>query len=142
MLRFTLRNWILEKEHTYESFHFRPLMLHSQFIAGPVPNDTLTYMLARRKATASECPYLMFMVQYGNHVHQIALPMPKEDGMGDKPVQTFISYFPHPWESVDHIGEYGPARSVVEDLSSSDVRRNEPYPMQFTFSDAIDMTPR
>lgn len=33
----------------------------------------------------SGCPYLMFMVQYGNHVHQIAPPMPKEDGMGQEP---------------------------------------------------------
>ncbi|RKP59329.1 ThiF family adenylyltransferase [Pararobbsia silviterrae] len=56
-------------------------------------------MLVRRKASVLGCPYLMFMVQYGNHVHQIALPMPKEDGMGREPVQTSLSYFPHPWES-------------------------------------------
>lgn len=136
-----LKNWILEKEHTYKSFPFRPLMLYSQFIAGPVPNDKISFMLVRRKASVSGCPYLMFMVQYGNHVHQIALPMPKEDGMGREPVQTSLVYFPHPWEAVDHIEAYGPARPVEENLSSPDVRRNEPYPMQFTFEQAIDTTP-
>ena len=86
-----LKDWILQQTHTYESFPFRPLMLYSQFIAGPVPNDKISFMLARRKTSASGCPYLMFMIQYGNHVHQIALPMPKEDGMGQyrHPLATF-----------------------------------------------------
>jgi len=136
-----LKDWILEKKHTFESFPFRPLMLYSQFIAGPVPNDKISFMLVRRKASVSGCPYLMFMVQYGNHVHQIALPMPKEDGMGQEPVQTSLVYFPHPWETADHIEAYGPARLVEENLSSPDFRRNEPYPMQFTFAKAIDITP-
>lgn len=136
-----LKDWILEKKHTYESFPFHPLMLYSQFIAGPVPNDKISFMLVRRKASVSGCPYLIFMVQYGNHVHQIALPMPKEDGMGQEPVQTSLSYFPHPWETADHIETYGPARLVEENLSSPDFRRNEPYPMHFTFEKAIDATP-
>lgn len=136
-----LRDWILEKTHTFESFPFHPLMLYSQFIAGPVPNDKISFMLVRRKASVSGCPYLMFMVQYGNHVHQVALPMPKEDGMGQELVQTSLVYFPHPWETADHIEAYGPARLVEENLSSPDFRRNEPYPMQFTFAKAIDTTP-
>ncbi|MCP3019632.1 HNH endonuclease [Cupriavidus basilensis] len=136
-----LKDWILEKKHTFESFPFHPLMLYSQFIAGPVPNDKISFMLVRRKASVSGCPYLMFMVQYGNHVHQIALPMPKEDGMGQEPVQTSLVYFPHPWETADHIEAYGPARPVAENLSSPDFRRNEPYPMHFTFAKAIDTTP-
>lgn len=136
-----LKNWILEKKHTFESFPFHPLMLYSQFIAGPVPNDKISFMLVRRKASVSGCPYLMFMVQYGNHVHQIALPMPREDGMGQEPVQTSLVYFPHPWETADHIDAYGPARPVEENLSSPDFRRNEPYPMQFTFAKAVDATP-
>lgn len=136
-----LKKWILEKKHNYESFPFHPLMLYSQFIAGPVPNDKISFMLARRKASVLGCPYLMFMVQYGNHVHQIALPMPREDNMSQEPVQTSLSYFPHPWESIDHIEAYGPARLVQENLSSSDYRRNETYPMHFTFAKAIDNTP-
>jgi hypothetical protein len=136
-----LKSWILEKKHTYESFPYYPLMLYSQFISGPVPNDKINFMLVRRKASVLGCPYLMFMVQYGNHVHQIALPMPKEDGMGQEPVQTSLSYFPHPWESADHIEAYGPARLVEENLSSPDIRRNEPYPMHFSFEKAIDTTP-
>ncbi|AXV99847.1 hypothetical protein CJO81_03180 [Ralstonia solanacearum] len=136
-----LKDWILEKKHTFESFRFHPLMLYSQFIAGPVPNDKISFMLVRRKASVSGCPYLMFMVQYGNHVHQIALPMPKEDGMSQEPVQTSLVYFPHPWETADHIEAYGPAQPVEENLSSPDFRRNEPYPMHFTFAKAIDTTP-
>ena len=136
-----LKDWILEKKHTFESFPFHPLMLYSQFISGQVPNDKICFMLVRRKASVSGCPYLMFMVQYGNHVHQISLPMPKEDGMGQEQVQMSIAYFPHPWESADHIEAYGPARSIEENLSSPDFKRNEPYPMNFTFSKAIDTTP-
>lgn len=136
-----LKKWILEEKHTYESFPFLPLMLYSQIIAGPVPNDKISFMLVRRKASVSGCPYLMFMVQYGNHVNQIALPMPKEDGMGQDPVQTSLNYFPHPWETADHIGTYGPARLVEENLSSPDFRRNEPYPMNFSFEKAIETTP-
>jgi len=136
-----LKDWILEKKHTFESFPFHPLMLYSQFISGPVPNDKISFMLVRRKASVLGCPYLMFMVQYGNHVHQIALPMPKEDGMGREPVQTSLSYFPHPWETTDHVEAYGPARLVEENLSSPDFRRNEPYPMHFNFEKAVDTTP-
>ncbi|MEA9585938.1 HNH endonuclease [Xanthomonas sp. WHRI 10064A] len=132
-----LKNWILEKKHTIESFPFHPLMLYTQFISGPIPNDEISFMLVRRKASVSGCPYMMFMVQYGNHVHQIALPMPTEDGMGREPIQTSIAYFPHPWEAADHIAAYGPARCIEEDLSSPDFRRNEPYPMNFSFSEAI-----
>ncbi|UMT85112.1 HNH endonuclease [Paracidovorax citrulli] len=132
-----LKNWILEKKHTFESFPFHPLMLYTQFISGPIPNDAISFMLVRRKESVSGCPYMMFMVQYGNHVHQIALPMPTEDGMGREPMQTSLVYFPHPWEAADHIAAYGPARCVEEDLSSPEFRRNEPYPMNFSFSEAI-----
>lgn len=131
-----LKAWILEKKHTFESFPFRPLTLYSQFISGPVPNDKISFMLVRRKASVSGCPYLMFMVQYGNHVHQIALPMPEEDAMGQA-----LVYFPHPWESADHIAAYGPASNSEEDLSSPDFKRNDPYTMRFTFEKAIDTTP-
>ena len=136
-----LKHWILEKTHTFESFPYKPLMLYSQFISGPVPNDKVSFMLVRRKSTVTGSPYVMFMVQYGNHVHQIALPMPKEDGMGDDLVQTSLVYFPHPWETTEHIEAYGPARYVEEDLSSTELRRNEPSTLRFSYANAIETTP-
>ena len=84
-----------------------------------------------RTASVTGCPYLIFIIQYGNHVHQIALPLPRKDGMGKDPVQTTQVFFPHPRESADHGGACGLARSLEEYLSSPEFRRGEPSPCAF-----------
>ncbi len=60
--------------------------------------------------------------------------------MDPKPVQTSLAYFPHPPETADHIETYGAARTVEENRSSPDIRRNEPYPMQFNFEMTVEAT--
>jgi len=136
-----LKTWILEKEHTSESSPVRPLVVHTQIVSGPVPKDKICFMLVRRKVDAVGCPYMMFMVQFGNHIHQIVLPMPAEDSQG-KGVATFtLSHFPHPWETMEHVTKYGSAKLIEEDLSSPEIKRNDPYPMRFSFEEAIETTP-
>jgi len=44
-----LTNWIREEKHTLESFQFKPLMLLTQSISGPLPNNIISYFLLRRK---------------------------------------------------------------------------------------------
>ena len=74
-----LKKWILEKQHTHESFRFTPLKIFTQMVSGPLSSDTVNYQLLRRKRS-SECPYMVFVVSFSNLALQIMLPMPDQDG--------------------------------------------------------------
>jgi hypothetical protein len=136
-----LKKWILEKMHSYESFPFKPLLLHTQFVAGPLANDQVSYFLLRRKPGVTGCPYLMFVLQYANFVYQVALPMPKQDELhGGKQGNLELCYYPHPWDTPEYEKAYGPARLLQEDLSSPELRKKELFPMSFAYHKAVNMT--
>ncbi len=50
-----LKRWILEPNHTYESYQYRPLEVIHQEIPGPLPHDRISYCLLRRRLTAGRC---------------------------------------------------------------------------------------
>jgi len=132
-----LKDWLLQPTHSYESFRFKPLMVYTQLVSGVLPNDKVTYILLRRKAGVIGCPYLFFIVQYGNYVHQIALPMPAQD-MTDVEATLQLRYFPHPWDTPEHKQAYGGTTFQPEDLSSPELKRGDAYPMRFGFKELRD----
>lgn len=135
-----LKEWVLQKTHTYESFPFKPLMLYTQFIAGPLPNDKVSYTILRRKPGVSNCPYMMFVLSYANFVYQISLPMPRQDNLiGAEPVSMQVSYFPNPWDTPDHESSFGAARLLQEDLSSPEVKKGDKFPMSFAYEKAVQV---
>jgi len=135
-----LKEWVLQKTHTYESFPFKPLMLYTQFIAGPLPNDKVSYVILRRIPGVSNCPYLMFVLTYANFVYQLSLPMPRQDNLiGTEPVSMELSYFPHPWDTPEHESSFGAARLLQEDLSSPEVKKGDKLPMSFAYEKAVQM---
>lgn len=129
-----LKDWLLQPTHSYESFPFKPLMVYTQFVSGPLPNDKLTYILLRRKASVTGSPYLFFMVQYANYVHQIALPMPAQD-MTNIETTLQLRYFPHPWDTSEHKQAYGGTTLQQENLSSPELKRGDIHPMRFGFEE-------
>ncbi|MGU7776373.1 HNH endonuclease [Burkholderia sp. MR1-5-21] len=129
-----LKGWLLQPTHSYESFPFKPLMVYTQLVPGRLPNDKVTYILLRRKAGVTGCPYLFFVVQYSNYVHQIALPMPAQD-MTDVEATLQLRYFPHPWDTPEHKQAYGDTTLQQEDLSSPEIKRGDAYPMRFGFEE-------
>ena len=135
-----LKNWILEPTHTFESFQYKPLMLFGQLVPGPIPNDRVTYILLRRKASVTGCPYMMFVVMYGNHVHQIVLPMPAQDTVDGRSTLS-IRYFPTPFDGDDYVSKFGRSRLTQEDLSSPEVRRDDVSPIHFSFEKATTVPP-
>jgi hypothetical protein len=44
-----LKRWILEPNHTYESYPYKPLNVIHQAIPGPLPHDRIGYCLLRRR---------------------------------------------------------------------------------------------
>lgn len=136
-----LKNWILETTHTFESFPYKPLILFTQFVPGPLPNDKVTYCVLRRKAGISDCPYLLFVLQYANNVYQIALPMPLQD-VPEGLATVQLSYFPHPWDTPEHERQFGRMQLFQTDLSSPDVKKGELFPMSFAFDSAVETTPK
>lgn len=134
-----LKRWILEPSHTFESLPFKPLTLYSQFAPGPIRNDQVTYMLLRRKAGVIECPYVLFVIQYANHIHQIGLPMPVQD-VPDGKANLQIRYMPNPWGTPPHEAQYGTIRRFQTDLSSPEVLRGETHPLTFSFDSSKNVT--
>jgi hypothetical protein len=129
-----LKDWLLQPTHSYESFPFKPLMVYTQLVPGPLPNDKMTYILLRRKAGVTGSPYLFFMVQYANYVHQIALPMPAQD-ITDVETTLQLRYFPHPWDTPEHKQAYGGTILRQEDISSPEMKRGDVHPMRFSFEE-------
>lgn len=129
-----LKDWLLQPAHSYESFPFKPLMVYTQLVSGPLPNDKLTYSLLRRKDGVVDCPYLLFVLQYGNYLHQISLPMPAQD-VEDVEATLQLCYFPHQWDTPEHRQAYGGTTRKEEDLSSPEVKRGDAYPMRFGFNE-------
>lgn len=129
-----LKDWLLQPTHNYESFPFTPLMVYTQFVPGPIPNDKLTYILLRRKEGITGIPYLLFMVQYANYVHQITLPMPAQD-ITNIETTLQLCYFPHPWDTPEHKQAYGSTMHQQEDLSSPEVKRGDTHPMRLGFEE-------
>ena len=42
---------------------------------------------------------------------------------------------------MEHLTKDGSAKLIEEDLSSPEIKRNDPYPMRFSFEEAIETTP-
>jgi hypothetical protein len=142
-----LKRWLLEPMHSFESFPYKPLMLFTQNVPGPLPNDKVTYILLRRKVGVASCPYMTFIVQYSNYVHQIALPMPTQDipmptdGETEGKFNFELRYFPHPSDTPEYQKQFGFTRLHQEDLSSPEVKRGEVLPISFSFESVIESSP-
>lgn len=132
-----LKDWILQPQHT-ERTPFKPLLLLSQFVPGPLPNDKVTYMLLRRKEGVADCAYMVFVVQFSNYLHQIAVPT-TAPGKSAGTTDLTLRYFPHPWDTPEHEKEFGKTLRRSEDLTSHEVRRGETVPLAFHF-DRIEQT--
>lgn len=112
-----LSKWILEGTHSHESFPYSPLRLILTKIPGPLPKDTVRYQLFKRSEHREDCPYLMFVLLFGNNQLQIILPMPAQDR---KIIGKSISVLPYPHHhgTTKHASLYGNDIVRHEDLSS------------------------
>lgn len=137
-----LKKWVLETQHTFESFPYAPLNVLHQLISGPLPNDGLSCWLLRRKPAYSEsCPHMQFVLDLGNHLFQIVLPFPFED----RPLIEAGTITTHLWPSfradVEHHLTYGRGPSKVHDLSGFQKVRNETIELTFHYDSIVATKP-
>ena len=134
-----LKKWILEKEHTYESFRFTPLKIFTQTISGPLPSDTINYQLLRRKRLG-KCPYMVFVISFSNIVLQIMLPMPDQDGELNKNKQLNICHLPNAGSVLDHIENYGNTTYSIVDMSSPCEESSQHFEIHLKFESREELT--
>lgn len=134
-----LKKWILLSDHTFESYPYKPLNIIYQFVPGPLPNDRVSYWLLRRKPEGGDdCAYMQFVLQLGNHVFQITLPMHIEDRtlLEAGTFQTLL--WPNTWAGVDHQMQYGRSGHKIFDMSGTDRVRGETTSMTFHYDQLVD----
>lgn len=134
-----LKKWILLTEHSYESYRYRPLVVHHQFAPGPLPNDKIACLLMRRTATADDCPYMQFVLQLSNHVFQIALPMHIEDRADSDGKKLELCRWSNTWADVEHQLQYGSPEYQAFDMSGTSLIRGESRSMVFSYDELIDL---
>lgn len=114
-----LRDWLLQEHHTRESYPYTPLLVLRQLILGPVPNDTVSIGLLRRRSDGpQDCPYMQFSLSFSNLILQIALPMHVEDHhlLGEDNCMT-IEFWPHLWDAPERAALFGESEDVEIDMS-------------------------
>lgn len=133
-----LKKWILRTEHTLESYSYKPFDILYQFAPGPLPNDKVSYWLLRRKPyRPTDCFYMQFVLQLGNHVFQIALPMHVEDWALRKFGHYQSSLWPNSWAGPDHQAKYGLSDHRIFDMSGTEQVRGEMTFMTFTYDKIV-----
>lgn len=136
-----LKPWLLEEEHTTDSFSKDTIQISHELAPGPLPNDRIGYALFRRKqGREARCPYMLFALQMGNHIFQITLPMPAEDSLltGTKRMNTQI--WPHFGSQPALREKYGTSTCETFDMSSSSVLEGDTVLMTFNFADSVEPT--
>lgn len=131
-----LKQWILERTHTYESYPYKPLMIFSQFVPGSLPNDRIACFLLRRKAGVVDRPFFMFVLQFSQVIYQIVLPMHKEDQQIMAAGRATIPVFPNPWGTVSHETQYGASNTDKNDMSGTE-RTAAPITLTFKYDTRI-----
>lgn len=133
-----LKRWVLAPAHSFESYPYRPLRLLEQFVPGPLPTDQFQYALLRRREERADCPYLIFVVQFSNVVHQIVLPMHEQDSALIDQGQFELCFFPHTGGTQQHVDTFGRSRSRVVDLSGTDIVRDDQQTLSFRYTETIE----
>lgn len=136
-----LKRWILAPAHTFESYPFRPLRLLEQFLPGPMPNDQFQYALLRRRPGHADCPYLIFVLQFSNVLHQIVLPMHDQDRALIEQGHCEVPFFPHIGGTAGHVLAYGRSQARVRDLSGTAAVSGEQQSLSFRYAQRIDQPP-
>lgn len=135
-----LKKWILLPTHTFESYPYQPLRVLHQFAPGPLPNDRVACCLLRRKPdSADDCFYMQFILQLGNHVFQIALPMHVEDRKQLEAGKCTTALWPNTWADVEHQARYGRTGHKDYDMSGVETVRGESTFMVLSYDQLIDL---
>jgi hypothetical protein len=114
-----LKQWILERTHTFESYQYKPLNVISQAIPGPLPHAQIGFCLFRRRPDCDSAPYMIFVLQFSNYIFQITLPMHAEDAALLNGAPFAVGLFPHIWGTAAFEDAYGCSGHRVDDLSST-----------------------
>ena len=115
-----LMRWVRDRDHQRPFADSCPIIY--SFQPGPMPNDLISAFLLKRKPGVNDCPYMYFVLGYGNEVFQVPLPSQKHDGAANGVAQSIIP-FPVPGSS-DPV-QYGPTRTGLLHLTGRDVVRGE-----------------
>lgn len=134
-----LKTWILEKNHTFETYPYRPLNLLLQLIPGPPLSPGISYSLLRRKSEDSRVPYMMFVLQFANALLQIALPMHEHDDPILKGEPYELLPFPHIGGLTELESQYGRSELRVVDMSGIERVRNEVEPVLLQYAQRIEL---
>lgn len=112
----------------------RPALLFYSFTPGPRPTNGVVSLFMRRKPNASEVPYAIYVLAFGNVSLQILVPSVVD--AATKKDYT-IPFFPVPFEFSEW--PYGPTRHGWSDMASMDFVRNEPMPMTYSFESLAEI---
>ena len=85
--------------------------------------------------------FLVFVLNFSNHIYQIGLPMPHQDCPAGK-ADYQIRYWPHPWDTPEHIAKYGWPSLSQEDLTSPEKKRDDLYTVRMSFTDSEEIHPQ
>jgi len=120
-------DWLLESDHSASKVVISPLMAYMWTIPGPLPVPHPKVLVFERKHNAL-VPYMQIVVCFGNLQFQVVVPGFRMDAC-IRGVQIDFHRFPPP---VSKSWEYGEPKMIDVDLSSKELKRNEP--VRFTFS--------
>lgn len=135
-----LKKWILQPTHTFDSYQYKPLQVNYQFAPGPLPNDRVFCCLLRRRPdSADDCLYMQFVLQFSNHVFQIALPMHIEDRKQIEAGKFTSALWPNTWVDIEHQAQYGRTGLTEYDMSGVETIRGDSTSMILSYDQLIDL---
>jgi hypothetical protein len=137
-----LKEWILQPEHSFESFPYRPLTVMIQLIPGPGPGNQISYALLKRYNSA-HCPYMVFLLQFSQCVFQITIPMPAKDLIEGEERNFDMMYYPTMWENKQYVAAYGGPYFDNPDFSGFDLVRDETVEVHMRYDSItqVNVTP-
>lgn len=136
-----LKRWLLAPSHSPGSPPHQPLLLLEQVLPGPLPSDRVHYTLLRRHTDRNDCPYLVFVLQFSNVVHQVVLPMPEQDRalLEQGPFQ--LGVFPHTGATAAHEQMHGSAHTRTVDLSGTQAVADDLQSLSFRYTQVVAAEP-
>ena len=127
-------HWLLNPELTISVI--KPALLLQTFVPGPRPTDGVFVSLFRRKAAASNVPYAIFVIAFGNVVFQLVVPSHIDNGVS---ISFQLPFLPSPFEIEGW--PYGDLKFGSYDLSGTEKISRE-FPMVYSFDQMIEVDPK
>jgi hypothetical protein len=134
-----LKQWILEKNHTFESYPYRPLTVLLQLMPVRMPNEAVSYTLLLRRDEGSRVPYMMFVLLFTNVQLQITLPMHERDKLLINAEPFELMPFPNLGGLKDVEARFGRSELRVLDMSGVERVKGESERIPLKYEQRVEL---